>query len=406
MIPDTFTWYIPRVSPTSYGSFALKHILIVDDESAILEVFRSLFCDDDYQLTFAETAFEAIRVLREETVDLVITDKNLPDASGLDVLKVAKEVRPITEVIIITGYASLETVLSAMEMDAYDYMLKPLNNIFDVKKKVRQALEKQEMTLENQRLLNHLRERTLALETALAELKAVQSELIQSEKLAGIGTLAAGIAHEISSPLFGILGLSEAILDEEDRDLVKGYARDVIEYSKNIKEIVVELSSYSRAAQNEGVTTVDLRRVVEDAIKLVGRSRRVDDFTVKTALADNLALLARTIEVQQALVNLIKNAYEAMDSNPPGRPRVLKITTSREPGAVLIQVSDTGKGIPRNQLDCVFDPFFTTKEVGKGTGLGLNIVYRIVTKYRGTASVESQEGVGTTFTLRFPTQDG
>ena len=384
----------------------MKHILIVDDESAILEVFRSLFCDDDYQLTFAETAFEAIRVLREETVDLVITDKNLPDASGLDVLKVAKEVRPITEVIIITGYASLETVLSAMEMDAYDYMLKPLNNIFDVKKKVRQALEKQEMTLENQRLLNHLRERTLALETALTELKAVQSELIQSEKLAGIGTLAAGIAHEISSPLFGILGLSEAILDEEDRDLVKGYARDIVEYSKNIKEIVVELSSYSRAAQNEGVTTVDLRRVVEDAIKLVGRSRRVDDFTVKLALTENLALLARTIEVQQALVNLIKNAYEAMDSNPPGKARVLKIVTSRDQGAVVIQVSDTGKGIPRSQVDCVFDPFFTTKEVGKGTGLGLNIVYRIVTKYRGTASVESQEGVGTTFTLRFPNQDG
>lgn len=383
----------------------MKHILIVDDETAILEVFRSLFSDEDYRLSLAETGRDAVRIIREDTVDLVIADKNLPDITGLEVLKVAKQVRPVTEVIIITGFASLDTVLTAMELDAFDYMLKPLTNIFDIKKKVRQALEKQEMTLENQRLLKHLRERTVELERTLAELRAVQTELIQSEKLAGIGTLAAGVAHEISSPLFGILGLAEAILDEPDLSQIRSWARDIVDYSKSIREIVLELSSYSRAANNEGVTTVDLRKIVEDAVRLVQRSRKNDRATVEQDVDPALTLLARPIEMQQLFVNLIKNAMEAMESTADVRPPRLFIRSRREGQAVVIEVEDTGPGIPRDQIDMVFDPFFTTKDVGRGTGLGLNIVYRIVTKYKGTIHVTSKEGQGTSFTMRFPLQD-
>lgn len=382
-----------------------KHILIVDDESAILEVFRTLFSDDGYRMTFAETGHEAIQVLRSDRADLVITDKNLPDLNGLEILKVAKEVWPLTEVIIVTGYASLDTVLAAMELDAYDYMLKPLHNIFDIKNKVRQALDKQEMTLENQRLLKHLREHALALERALEERKRVEAELIQSEKLAGIGTLASGIAHEVSSPLFGILGLAEAILDEDDLVLVRQYAGEIVEYSKQIRDIVQEMSAYSRTARNEGVVPVELKRVCEDAVRLVLRSKKLEQFDIRTVIEDGLLLMARPNEIQQMLVNLVKNAVESFESAPLERARVVTVRAWLEHPHIVIRVSDSGQGIPSHQVEQVFDPFFTTKDVGKGTGLGLHIVYRIVVKNRGTISVDSVEGTGTTFTMRFPAQD-
>ncbi len=382
-----------------------NHILVVDDEDVILEVFRTLFAEDGYRMTFLRGGREAIEFLRRSKVDLVIADKNLLDISGLDVAKAAKEIDPLIEVIIITAFASLDTVLAAMELDVFDYMLKPLHNIFDIKKKVRQALEKRAVTLENRRLVQHLQEHARKLEAALEERKRVESELIQSEKLAGIGTLAAGIAHEISSPLFGILGLAEAILDEDDIELAHQYAREIVDYSKQIKEIVQELSAYSRTARHESLVPVDIERIVEDAVRMVLRSKRKDPSWVQIDVEPGLSMVARPSEIQQIVVNLVKNAVEAVETGEGREPRV-QVTGRREADQVVLEVSDTGHGIARAQVEQIFDPFFTTKDVGKGTGLGLHIVYRIVTKYGGTIHVDSVENQGTTFTLRFPAGDG
>jgi len=245
----------------------------------------------------------------------------------------------------------------------------------------------------------------LKLEKALAERKRVESELIQSEKLAGIGTLASGIAHEISSPLFGILGFAEAILDEDDLELIRRYARDIVEYSKQIKEIVQDLSAYSRTAKLEAMLPVNMRRVSEDAVRMVRRSRKADPSQVRIEIPDGLSLMARPSEIQQVLVNLVKNALEAIESCADCQCNVL-VKAWREEEHIVLQVSDTGEGIPPGQVERVFDQFFTTKAGGKGTGLGLHIVSRIVDKYDGTISVDSQGGNGTTFTLRFPARDG
>jgi C4-dicarboxylate-specific signal transduction histidine kinase len=387
------------------GPSGVKHLLIVDDEPVILQILKAVFEDEPYRLTTAGSGTEALKVIEGEGCDLLITDKNLPDVSGLDLLRIAKQKNPIAEVIIVTGYASLETALTAMELDAYDYILKPLTNVFDIKKKVKQALEKQAITLENRRLVEHLKEKNAELEQALAEAHELQTELIQSEKLAGIGTLAAGIAHEISSPLFGIMGLGEAIADESDPKLVKDYAKDIVEYCRNIRDIVVELSSYSRAAQTEYLTTVELPRVIEDALRLVQRSSSVDGVRFDSALEEWLYVHARTIEVQQVFVNLIRNATEAVVDrfvHTPGGQ--VSIEAGRGDGYVWARVKDNGVGIPDDKLSVVFDPFYTTKPPGKGTGLGLNVVYRILTKYRGNITVESKVGEGTTFYLRIPVQ--
>ncbi len=382
------------------------HLLIVDDEPVILQILKAVFEDEPYDLSLASSGNEALEIMNGRVVDLLLTDKNLPDINGLDLLKAAKEANPDAEVIIITGYASLETALAALELDAFDYVLKPLNNVFDIRKKVRRAFDKQSMVLENRRLLEHLKEKNAELENSLEQTRRLQAELIQSEKLAGIGTLAAGIAHEISSPLFGIMGLSEAILEEDDISLVREYATDIVEYCQSIRNIVVELSGYSRAAQSEYLTTVDLPKVIMDAIRLVERSADTEGIQVETTLPTGIFINARTNEIQQVFVNLVKNAVEALsEQRSRNEECLIQVRAGQDDSSAWIEVEDNGPGIPEQNTAMIFDPFYTTKAPGKGTGLGLNIVYRIVTKYRGTIQVDSTTDRGTVFHLRFPVED-
>jgi len=340
-------------------------------------------------------------------VDVLLTDKNLPDIGGLELLQHAKRLQTDAEGIIITGYASLDTVLAAMQLDAFDYIVKPPKDIFDVKRKVKQAFNKIEMGRENRRLMGALTDRNDDLEKALSDLQDVQAELIQSEKLAGIGTLAAGIAHEISSPLFGVMGLAEAIVEEDDRDLVQGYAREIVDYSRTIKDIVVQLSGYSRSAEMEYHTTIDLPAVIEDAVRLVTRSLSIHPDTVHvTSEEGEIFVNARTSELQQVFVNLVKNAVEAVMEHhgEEGGGRV-QVSSGRSESHVWARVTDNGPGIDAEGRGVIFDPFYTTKPPGRGTGLGLNIVYRICTKYRGTVTVEDGLDGGATFLVRFPVED-
>ena len=393
------------MEPAEAWSPPRKHLLIVDDEPVILQILKAVFEDEPYRLTAVTTGSDARRVIQEQGCDLLLSDKNLPDCSGLDLLRLAKERHPHCEVIIITGYASLETAVEALELGAFDYVLKPLNNVFDIRKKVRQALARQEMALENTRLIQSLKEQNARLERALEEARNLQAELIQSEKLAGIGTLAAGVAHEISSPLFGIMGLAEAIQDEPNRELIGQYAADIVEYSRNIRDIVVELSSYSRTSSREYMTSVDLPRVIDDALRLVERSSAVQNVQFSTSYDEShgrLEVSARSNEIQQVFVNLIRNAAEAVQERYPSGGGQVQIEAGCGDGFVWARVRDNGVGIPEDKVGVIFDPFYTTKPPGKGTGLGLNVVFRILTKYRGNITVESRRGEGTMFHLKIP----
>lgn len=377
-------------------------LIIVDDEPVILNLLTSIFIDSPWDLVSCADGNSALKAMREGGVDVLLTDKNLPDVGGLELLREAKSLQPDAEGIIITGYASLDTVLAAMKLDAFDYIVKPPKDIFEVKRKVKQAFTKIAMGRENQRLLAQLQEQNETLQDALGELKDLQAELIQSEKLAGIGTLAAGIAHEISSPLFGVMGLAEAIQEEEDSELVDGYAKEIVIYSRAIKDIVVQLQGYSRTAEHEYHTTVDLGTVVGDAVRLVARSLSMDPNRISVDAPPDLFFNARTNEIQQVFVNLVKNAVEAVGEHHQDGLGTVKVRCWADEKYVRATVRDNGAGIVADRLKVIFDPFYTTKPPGRGTGLGLNIVYRIVSKYRGTIGVSSTVGEGTEFELRFP----
>ena len=194
-----------------------------------------------------------------------------------------------------------------------------------------------------------------------------------------------------------MLGKAEMILEEEDPARIKKYAQEIIKYSKKASDIVKGITFYSRAASSPG-SRINLNDQLKEAIKISKYSVKFDDVELLTDYQDVPLISGNAGEIQQVFVNLLNNAVEAMEGN--GR---LFVTSRYEDGSVVITIRDTGPGIKKEYLNKLFTPFFTTKDPGKGTGLGLNIVHKIITNHRGSISVESEEGKGATFIARFPT---
>jgi C4-dicarboxylate-specific signal transduction histidine kinase len=381
---------------------AHPHVLIVDDEPVILQILSAVFMGEPVRLSTAADGVAALAVIEGEGCDLLITDKNLPDTSGLELMRRAKVRDPLCEVILITGYASVETAVDALNQGAFDYLRKPLDDVFDVRRKAARALDRRRLGLENQRLILDLQRKNVELAEALAETKALSAEIIQSEKLAGIGTLAAGIAHEVSSPLFGVLGLAEAILEEDDLSLVRSHAAEIVEYSESIRAIVQGLTTYARAGDpDEEEASAGVREAVDDALRLVQRTTASSGVRFSVEVEPGLAACIRATELQQIFVNLLKNAVEAVvELRPEGG--AVSVRAWADGAQVWAEVRDDGPGIPQARLRLIFDPFFSTKPPGKGTGLGLNVIYRIIAHNRGHIEAESAPGAGATFRLRLP----
>ena len=232
----------------------------------------------------------------------------------------------------------------------------------------------------------------------ITEEQRLQEQLIQSEKLAGIGVLASGVAHEINNPLSGIIGMAEIALEEEDPSKKISYLTDILDCGQRINEIVKGLRSYSRAAKKEEFGQVDLNGVLEESLKMVQLATKASSVEVIKEFQTSEKIQANIGEIQQVFTNLITNAFQAMD----GKGGKLVLATRALEDFVEVKISDNGMGIPQKYINQIFDAFFTTKNPGEGTGLGLNIVYRIVNKYQGTIDVESKEQMGTTFTIKFP----
>jgi PAS domain S-box-containing protein len=232
----------------------------------------------------------------------------------------------------------------------------------------------------------------------ITEENRLQEQLIQSEKLAGVGILASGVAHEINNPLSGIIGMAETAIEEENPSQIKDYLKDILNCGVRISEIIKGLRSYSRIAKNGDQSPVDINEVLEESLKMVRLATRTNSIEVIKKFQSVEKIEAKAGEIQQIFTNLITNAFQAMN----GKGGILTLSTRSLRDLIEIKVSDSGMGIPQKYINKIFDPFFTTKKVGEGTGLGLNIVYRIVTKYEGTVDVESKEGIGTTFTIKFP----
>ncbi len=257
--------------------------------------------------------------------------------------------------------------------------------------------------------------RTLAIAVSNAELveelKVTQAQAAQKEKLAVIGTLSAGINHEICNPLGIVKAQCEAfLLDAEDGILIGKSQQDILERTSTIMRVALKqidrataitqkLSNFAKPIKEPTSQPVSVGQEVDEVLLLVGHDLKLDKIEVIEEIQPDLpSIVVDRRQFQEVLFNLIRNAGQAI--KPPGTIRVRAHV--KDDGQVRIEIADTGSGIPADKLEKVYDPFYTTKEPGKGTGLGLFIVRQIVERNKGRISLESAVGKGTTFFLDFP----
>ena len=240
-------------------------------------------------------------------------------------------------------------------------------------------------------------ERTQKLIESQAERERVMEQLIQTEKMAAVGTLASGIGHEINNPLYVITGLAEAIRDEHDIAACNKYGGDILKHSKDISAIVKNLSGYARPGRHDEMESIDVQEKILEAVSMVKLALLDDAIEIRQNFAPIPKISAKPEEIQQVFFNIVRNAIQAMAGKG-----ILELTTSHESGQVCIRIRDNGKGIAPEHLGRIFDPFFTTKGPDEGEGMGMFVVQTIINKYQGTITLESQVGVGTEFTICFP----
>ncbi|MFQ5673403.1 MAG: ATP-binding protein [Nitrospinales bacterium] len=233
----------------------------------------------------------------------------------------------------------------------------------------------------------------------ITEEKKLMDQLTMADKLSGLGTLTAGIAHEINNPLYSIMGYTEAIQEEKNPVKIKEYAAKVLSSSKHVASIILNLSGYARSNIKAKTQDVNINERLDAAIEIARVASYSDDIQLEKNYQPLPLLKSKPEEIQQIFVNIIQNAVQAMQ----GKGR-LSISSLQSNGNIVVTIRDTGPGIPQEHLSKIFDPFFTTKDQGEGTGLGLNIVHRIVHNYGGTIQVDSRDGKGSAFKISFPVE--
>jgi two-component system NtrC family sensor kinase len=227
-----------------------------------------------------------------------------------------------------------------------------------------------------------------------------RSKIMESERLALIGQLSANIAHELNNPLQGIVTYSHLLLEDLPRD---DPARDSLEkiviQADRSRDIIRGLLDFSRQRKPDK-TLCDVTNVLKDCVSLLEKQALFHNVQITTNLDERLPLtVIDPSQVERVFINMIVNAADAMDGN--GK---LNLATRFDPvdNCIEVEITDTGHGIPKENLDKIFDPFFTTKDTGHGVGLGLAISFGIIKEHKGTISVESEVGKGTTFIVRLP----
>lgn len=383
-----------------------EKILVVDDERMILDLTAMVLQHRGYQVFTADNALDGYVIIERESPAVVILDYMMPRVNGLTALREIRQRFPRSYVIMFTGKGSEEIAVELMKSGAADYVLKPFSNA-NLVDRIEAVLRLRSIELKNLELLQE-RERLLAeieawnrqLEDRVAEkslaLERAHAEILQNEKLASLGHLSAGMAHEIRNPLNSI-GLFAQVLRAgvgEDPEMIS-YIEKIGSEVERIDGILVKLLATSKRSPFQ-LRSILVREVLDKVIDSFLDQARNQGVEVVADIADTLpALLADADELSQIFSNLIANALFEM---PAGGRLTVKLLPDGD--EMLISVADTGKGIPLENLGRIFDPFFTTKE--RGTGFGLSVVLRIVKNYGGRIKVQSDLETGTCFLIHLP----
>lgn len=358
-------------------SFSKLKLLIVEDDEdqAFLEKEKLEINFPDSTIDIVHDADECLKKNFSQ-YDLILLDLNLPDIFGLDLLDQIR-ISCDVPVIIVTGDDDISLAIKALKSGAYDYIIKS-SNAFDVLPVVVENVIK-----------NHLTKK---------DGESMHDRLIQSDKLASIGKLVSGVAHEINNPLTTILGFADILLMQSENA-----SRDKLEKIRDsalqCKKTVENLLSFAREHKIEReLLSVD--NILERALSLWNNNIKICNIKVeKNFEKPSPCIVGDKFHLQQVFVNIISNACHALEN---AKTKTLTITTETNMNSVFIKFADTGQGISEEHLNKIFDPFFTTKEIGKGAGIGLSIGYGIIKEHSGEIHAESRVGEGTTFTIELP----
>jgi two-component system, NtrC family, sensor kinase len=404
-------------------------ILVVDDEESVLNLFAS-YLSETYSCETAGNAQEALEILAREPFALVVTDMQMPGLSGVELLRKITEHYKDTAVIIVSGIARTQRIMDAIRVGASDYLIKPCDlDVLTIS--VERALERRMLLRNASRYKQDLEHRNAELARQKREMERLQAQVLQAEKMASLGQLAAGVAHELNNPAGFIYSnidllkeyierLKRCLFDYDRLALAPEAAEQIrvikkeIDYdnivaeldsilsdcyvgAERIRDVVQNLRLFSRLDE-PAVTRVDLNEGIEATVRLLPGYYKSGSIRLVRDYGEVPQVNCYAAQLNQVWMNLLVNAAQAIDS----AEGEVRITTRFKGRTAVVSVSDTGPGIPGEQLSKIFDPFFTTKPVGEGTGLGLSISHGIVERHGGKIEVESAPGLGTTFTISLP----
>lgn len=414
-------------------------LLVEDDRTQAMFIKQALLKSGSPYSVFIARTGDGCLAEDFTSIDIVLVDYHLPDMSGIDLLRALLKKKDLP-ILMVTGVNTWQTIREAIQNGASDYIIKTGNYYQTIPFAIDKSIEIHKLKMERKRMEESLQLRNRELEKAYADLKNVQSQLLQSEKMASIGQLAAGVAHEINNPM-GFINSNLSTLDGYIQD-IKALLEKFKPMAEHIRAEPIDITPLIASGQalDQHAQAIHLDAILEDLKDIISESkegasrvtaivRNLKDFShidkatqqfsninaglksTLTIVRNELKYKAQVIEeygdipelwcypqqLNQVFMNILINAGQAILERG-----TITIKTYQEGENIVAEIRDTGCGIPNEYLSRIFEPFFTTKEVGKGTGLGLSISYGIVQKHDGQIEVRSRVNGGTTFCIILP----
>lgn len=389
-------------------------LLIIDDEPVNVSLLQGILGEAGfYQVCGVTDPREGIEAFRDWRPDIVLLDLMMPYIDGYEVLKQIREEtgdEAFLPVMVLTADVTESAKRRALEAGATDFLFKPINNT-ECLLRISNILTTRRLHLQlaahKAGLEERVRERTLALETALAELRSAQRQIVQRERLSALGSMVTGVAHDFNNSLAIILAHGEQ-LQRECRTLnlkgkISDCAQTIIMAAVDAGEMIGRLREFQRTSKStDSYVPVHLDRIVDQVVELT-RPRweaeshgRGAPISCKCLLGNPLPISGNAAELREMVTNLVFNSIEAMSQGG-----TIYLTTSMRAGRIVLEVRDEGRGMTEDVKRRCLEPFFTTKNE-RSAGLGLSSVYGIVQRHAGTIQVQSRPGWGSAFILTFP----
>ena len=396
-------------------------IVVIDDETGPRESLRMIL-KDTYQVSLAKGALEGLKLVEENRPDVVFLDIKMPEMEGTEVLRRIKALDPNIEVAMITAYAAVESAQHALRHGAIDYLTKPFG-VNEVMAVVARALQRRRERVEEQILLDQLQQATRVLSEQLRDLQqrpessdqttiyeglasahvSIESQLNKVGQLTAIGEIAAEVAHDVDNFLSAILLRIEILLmnlhrsQNIDVQSVEDALQDVIQATHDSTHAVERISSLTKSDPYGLSESVQINDVLKDAVKLsVGHSPAGNAVQIVWETQEIPEITGNASALRTVFMNVVINARQAIADDGE-----IRLRTYLEDNSIVVEVSDTGEGMPPPVLKRVTEPFFTTKGAS-GQGLGLSIARKVIASHSGSMAFDSQPGHGTTVTIRFP----